>query len=197
MADSGITRQIFCLTAAAVSSVFLFSGCDKTPVTPPASKSPQQPADFNARIGWAHGACLSIRNHALKPDTALRIILLKTPQSVVQGKVTGVVRASNECPALTGDRAETNKQDGHAFYIVATETPLRDTMAVAVVAEKVALSQATAEMDLDENGAAEKARSCSTHEGIQFFISTSNKFDNTALWSDYYYLGYDQTPTCP
>lgn len=197
MADSGITRQTFCLTAAVVSSVFLFSGCDKTPVTPSASKPPQQPADFNAQIGWAHGGCLSIRNHALQPDTALRIILLKTPQSVVRGKVTGVVRVPSECPALTGDRAETNNQDGHAFYTVATETPLQDTMAVAVVSERVMLSPATAELDLDDNGIAERARSCSTHEGIQFFVSTSNKFDHTALWSDYYYLGYDQTPTCP
>jgi hypothetical protein len=53
------------------------------------------------------------------------------------------------------------------------------------------------ELDLNSDGIAERAGSCITSEGVQFFISSNKTFDDKALWSDYYYLGYDNTPTCP
>lgn len=147
--------------------------------------------ELNANIGWVHGACLAIRNRDLKPETAVQIILLENPQSIVRAKVMGVARSPNECVALRSDRAEGNQQDGRAFYNLAAEKPLQDIIAIAVVSGKVRLSPATAEMDLDENGVAESARSCIAHEGVQFFVSKNLKFDPTSLWSDYYYLGYD------
>jgi hypothetical protein len=53
------------------------------------------------------------------------------------------------------------------------------------------------EFDLNNDGIAEHAGMCLTSEGVQFYISSSSVFDDKALWSDYYYLGYDNKPTCP
>lgn len=199
MGDSRIGRGCCRIWATAIlaSSALLLSSCDTTAPNQPSVKRSLAPQELNASIGWVHGACLAIRNQDLKPETAVQIVLLENPQSIIRAKVAAVARSQNECVALRSDRAEGNQQDGRAFYSLAAEKSLQDIVAIAVVSGKVRLSPATAEMDLDENGIAERARSCSTHEGVQFFISTTPKFDHTSLWSDYYYLGYDQTATCP
>jgi hypothetical protein len=51
--------------------------------------------------------------------------------------------------------------------------------------------------DLNGDGHEDYFTECSTSEGVQFNIWTDAPYKNKALWSAYYYLGYDVEPNCP
>lgn len=189
------------LALVLASSLLVLPGCDKAPSESNASQnnaevsSPSQ--TLNENIGWIHGTCIAIRNGNIKPGTPVKTIRLSTPQQIVSTKIIGVADSDETCPALLSDRAEINKQDGRFFYRLDTGKDSLDTMAVGLISAKVTGSNPSLEFDLNDDGVVEHAGTCVSGEGIQFYISSSKTFDDTALWSDYYYLGYDNKPTCP
>jgi hypothetical protein len=186
------------------SLLFLFSGCenasDKT-IVPKATENKKSLdiASLKENIGWIHGNCLAIKNSKIKPGENIQVILLGDPQKILDAKVTGATESSTECHALLNDRVGINKQDGRSFYNLDLNKESLNMMAVGLVsaAVKARNSGNIVDLDLNNDGIAERAGSCMTSEGVQFFISSSKTFDDKALWSDYYYLGYDNTPTCP
>ena len=184
--------------------LFLFSGCDK-----PSGKDAAHQVQTNSsstsqglkeNIGWIHGNCLAVRNAKINPGTSIQVIQLGKSQKVVDAKVINSISESNsECFALLNDRAEINRQDGRFFYRLDINKESLNTMAIGLVAAsaKIRNLNSVVEFDLNNDGTAEHADTCLTSEGVQFYISSNKTFDEKALWSDYYYLGYDNKPTCP
>jgi hypothetical protein len=181
----------------------VLSGCERSSApdtaSPAAANQPATPARLDQHIGWIHGACLAIKNSQIQPGTEIQIILLSKPQRVLDARVTGTALTSSECFALQSDRAEINKQDSRYFYRLDTHQAPANAMAIGLVSKtiKASLQGQFAELDLNHDGIAEHAGSCLTSEGVQFYITAGTTFDSKALWSDYYYLGYDNQPTCP
>lgn len=196
--SNGFTQKLAVLLA---SSLLVLWGCDKAPAkgsTSQANIEVGAPSPLlKENIGWIHGACLAIRNGNIKPGTSVKVIRLSTPQQIVSAKVIGVADATVACPALLSDRAEINTQDGRFFYALDISKESPDAMAVGMISGKAKASTPAVELDVNNDGVVEHAGTCVTGEGIQFYISSSKTFDETALWSDYYYLGYDNKPTCP
>ena len=181
----------------------LLSGCDtatdKSNVSQTFKKSSLSVENLNASIGWIHGACLAIKNGKIKSGTNVQVIVLSKPQKIIDSKVKGVAESEKECPALLSDRGEINKQDGRYFYNLDVSKEAQDMVAVGVVSTTVKARNINniVEIDINNDGAGEYAGTCLTNEGVQFYISSSAAFNEKALWSDYYYLGYDTKPTCP
>lgn len=186
------------------SLIFLFSGCENAsdknnvPKTTENKKSLDN-VSLKENIGWIHGNCLAIKNSKIKPGKNIQVIMLGDPQKLLAAKVTGATESSAECPALLNDRVGINKQDGRFYYNLDLNKESQNMMAIGLVSATVKSGNSghLVELDLNNDGIAERAGSCLTSEGVQFFISSNKTFDDKALWSDYYYLGYDTTPTCP
>lgn len=183
-----------------MSSLLVFSACDtasdKAPIHQTSTPNPQ---NLNHNIGWIHGPCLAIRNSNLKPGTTIRMVVLSTPQTIIDTTVLGTADPKSGCPALLNDRADINKQDGRYFYTLDTGRASPNAMAIGLMpaVAKTKSANPMVDLDLNQDGTTEHANTCLTSEGVQFYISSSATFDEKALWSDYYYLGYDNKPTCP
>jgi hypothetical protein len=185
--------------------VMLASGCDETQIkkhapTPGAQHIAAELLHLEERVGWMHGDCLAIRNGKIQPGTAIQVVLLSKAQEIIDAKATGSVgEPNNECFALLSDRAEINRQDGRFFYKLDIDKQPPNTMAIGLVAASVQARKrdSLVEFDLNNDGVTEHAGTCLTTEGVQFYVSSNAEFDDKALWSDYYYLGYDNKPTCP
>ncbi len=164
-----------------------------------ADKKSVERASLNENIGWIHGACLAIKNNKLKPGTNIQVIVLSNPQKLLAARVTGRTESGSGCPALLSDRSAINKQEGRFFYQLDLDEASQDIVAIGLVSTSVKVRTAGPIIDLDVNneGITVHAGSCTTSEGMQFFIASGNTFNENALWSDYYYLGYDTMPTCP
>jgi hypothetical protein len=50
--------------------------------------------------------------------------------------------------------------------------------------------------DLDGDGQDEFFRSCASAEGIHFTVWSGKPLNGKLRWHEYYYLGYDVSPTC-
>lgn len=162
-------------------------------------KKSVESASLNENIGWIHGACLAIKNNKLKPGANIQVIVLSDPKTLVTARVTGMTESDSGCPALLSDRSAINKGDGRFFYQLDLDEASQDIVAIGLVSASVNAKSAgpVIELDVNNDGITEHAGSCTTSEGMQFFIASGNTFNENALWSDYYYLGYDTTPTCP
>ena len=156
-------------------------------------------ASLKESIGWIHGNCLAIKNNKIKSGESIQVITLSNPQKILNAKVIGVTESSSLCPALLSDRSAINKQDGRFFYQLDLSEESKNMMGIGFVSAAIKAKNAghNVELDLNNDGTTEHAGSCLTSEGVQFFISPDKVFNENALWSDYYYLGYDTTPTCP
>lgn len=181
------------------SILFLFAGCENSSKKKNTSQSTERkilPNNLKESIGWIHGTCLAIRNGKLKPGTTVQIVQLSHPQKIFNAKLMGIVDSNNQCSALLSNRAKINKQDGRYFYNLDKSLNI---MSVGLIdpALKAKNVNHTVELDLNNDGIREHVSMCLTSEGVQFYISPYAVFNEKALWSDYYYLGYDNQPTCP
>lgn len=182
----------------------MLAGCDKAPEMSHVSKMATldrsvESQHLKEHIGWIHGACLAIQNGKIKFGTPVQMVLLSKPQTIANTRVMGVAGSNSECPPLLNDRGEINKQDGRFFYRLDMNRESLNTMAIGLVSASVQAKKLNSrvEFDVNHDGVAEVAGACLTSEGIQFYISSSGTFGESAEWSDYYYLGYDNKPTCP
>lgn len=192
--SGGVYNKLgFMLTLA----LFVVSSCGKTSGKSSRYAAGASVSILNKNIGWVHGPCLAIRNEYVPAGTAVTVIRLTIPQQIVIAQVVGMADSSDACPPLLRDRAGINKENGRSFYRLETNSGPLDSMAVAVLPDIAQKVTTTAGIDLNDDGVVEHVGSCITGDGIRFFVSPRKTFDETTLWSDYYYLGYDNEPTCP
>ena len=161
--------------------------------------SSQQSAsfDFNRHVAWIHGGCLAIKRTELRSGMVVQVITLGSPQRRLKATVIGVATPDSGCLALHPDRMKINQKKGRLFYMLDLQEGA-NLMAVGLVNYGAELLDVngTLRMDIDHDGNLETAVSCQTSEGIKFSLAPVDRSDAAPVWSDYYYLGYDTTPTC-
>ena len=155
--------------------------------------------DFNVHIGWLHGNCLAIKAPDLEGRTKLSVVSLGKPQVALEAEIIQRTESGAECHALLQERKDVNNSEGNVFYKVvpASKSPLG--LAIGIIGLKGVLrtTDGAVHADLNGDGHEDYFTECSTSEGVQFNVWADAPYKNKALWSAYYYLGYDTEPNCP
>ena len=153
------------------------------------------------RIGWTHGACLAIANPSLVSGTPVVLVILGEPQVVRTAKVQQATKSATACPSLTEGRATANIKTGVSFYLLETQNVEPTEMGIGIVAPppipEIASDSGLVRVDLNHDGHKQVFSSCMTTEGIRFSVWNDKAYRGQPVWSAYYYLGYESTPSCP
>jgi hypothetical protein len=96
-------------------------------------------------------------------------------------------------------RAKMNAKPGRFFYTLKSGSVGSEDMGIGMVnpPAKPSLVNGSARVDLGQDGHSEVFTSCATSEGIRFSVWNDKEYQGEPRWSAYYYLDYDQKPTCP
>ncbi len=185
-----MARAAFFLMASAALGVL--SSCSQHHITD---------FDYRSHVGWMHGSCLAIANDKLVVGEKVTAITLGDKQAVLTGAITGRAKSGADCFALLKERKTANDSNARSFYAVAFPGQAQTNMtAVGLVrpTQEPYINEGTIRGDLDGDGRNEIFGSCLATEGIFFYVwSETDKRKSLLRWSDYYYLGYDNEPTCP
>jgi hypothetical protein len=113
-------------------------------------------------------------------------------QETVTGFGLAVPPKSDKTPSLTS-----NHITGRAIDMDITWTgtiPARVDLGIGVTGEA---RRVDGGLDLDGDGTPENFTQCSISEGVSFGVWRGTPYQGVALWSGYYYLGYDTEANCP
>lgn len=200
------TTRLAKLTNYTLTVIFTMwvSACDRNDsadVDNPVTVQPIKESvfDFATQVGWTHGNCLAIKNTALDANQSVTLVTLSDPQSLVFAKINGITHSPSDCYALLADRAGINLDQGRVFYKLNLPEADTDFIAIGVLdtADRIRQVDNTIQADLDGDGKGDVFTSCDSSEGINFSIWKEHANQGEPVWTDYYYLGYDITPTCP
>jgi len=198
--DNAACQQLFCantLIAIALAWVTTMAACDSHDRAVQGKLHPGH--DLTAQIGWLHGNCLAIKTLGLKRGTKLIIIALGKPQVSLQAEIIERTDSGEECYALRQERKDINMSEGNIFYSVAPASKAPLELAIGIVGLKAGFTatDGTIHTDVNGDGRQDYFTECSTSEGVQFNVWSDAPYKGKALWSAYYYLGYDTEPNCP
>jgi hypothetical protein len=189
-----VFRSAFVMLAIGISS-----GCaprndlDNTQRAAAAAVSPGAADALERRLGWTDDACLAIANPALAVDTPIVVVSLDAkPPALVDGRIVASTDSSEICAPLRDERRAANMVAGAAFYEVMLSDTVKSGIAVVGTAKRVGGG-----LDVDGDGRSEIFTQCVTSEGVSYQVWRDVAYQGKALWSGYYYLGYDTEPTCP
>lgn len=156
-------------------------------------------SEIAAQIGWLHGNCLAIKTPGLEKGTKLTIVSLGKPQVLLEAEIIQRTKSGEECYALLEERKDVNMSEGNIFYSVAPASKAPLELAVGIVGwkEGFTTTDGTIHADVNGDGYQDYFTQCSTSEGVQFNVWSGSPYKGKALWSAYYYLGYDTEPNCP
>jgi len=159
-----------------------------------------------ARIGWVD-TCLAIEDEALKPGTSVTVVTFDSdadrnaPQKILKrrlsGKIVSKTTSANKCPALKGERQETNQFSDVYFYTLALDgvhagAPIVGVGIVGLDAKDID------HIDLDGDGVADSFTACPTFKYINFAAWTGAPHENASLWDANDYLGREaEGAECP
>jgi len=136
---------------------------------------------FGAVVARARDNCLQTVAR-LEPGTRIQFLL---PDREVAAPAT-VGERHPEC----GDGVS----DGRNAYLIETYDLVPGDFAIALLAPDVPVRNSRT--DIDGDGVYESYRFCTSAEGVHFTVWAGEWFEGRRLWHDYYYLGYDMSPTC-
>jgi hypothetical protein len=160
--------------------------CQK-PQTPP-KKDWSFSDDIGLVVLKSGKACLDIHNGSLTPGTGIRLVITSPPQTELDAYISKV---DPSCPdSNTGVQRYEVRADN------AELPPSMPVIAVAGFSGKFNRRGDLITADLDRDGQDEFFRSCTSAEGIHFTVWSGKPLDGKLRWHEYYYLGYDVSPTC-
>lgn len=145
--------------------------------------------DFHKNTGWIHGNCIAIKNNSLKQGTQVDITVLGKEQRRISAEIVKETDDITGCFGLYEDRAAINKSENRRFYTLNIQDADTNFIAIGLINTNNRLTHKDLETKV--------FGSCETSEGMNFYIWKEKEFKDKPLWTDYYYLGYDVTPTCP
>jgi hypothetical protein len=151
-------------------------------------------APIDQRLGWFDSRCLAIDNRTLAADSPVAIVTLGDPPSVVDARIAGAATSGAMCPALLDDRRAANAGKGLSFYEVRLPPGVSAELGIGVIGDAARIGSG---VDVSGDGVADRFTECATSEGVSFAVWSGMPYQGTALWSGYYYLGYDTEVTCP
>jgi len=148
-------------------------------------------------LGWVDGGCFATAASAPALGSEIRLLWLGAggieSTRLASGPLTGDAcdaRLAGRTGRIGGGldasfyRVEPDPGNGVAFGVIGAPSTLR-------------LIDGRSSVDLDGDGKRESFTICSTSEGLQLDVWPDEPRQGVALWSAYYYLGYDLEPTCP
>lgn len=155
----------------------------------------EPPGGATRDIGWMHGDCLLAESGDLEAGTAVTVVALDDPQTVLGGEITGIAEGDEACNLLDGGRQADNKDQG-SFYTVKTPQVLEFAIAV-VHSDDAGKAPDPQMMDVDESGVLDAFSHCMTAEGVRFSVWNGEPYHSKELWRGNYALARDTMPTCP
>lgn len=134
--------------------------------------------------------CISLRNTAELGNGQVRIVSLMSQAPARTGRIGAKVES------CSGDAADSSLQSWEVSF--ETETAAAELPGFGVINYKGRIRRTgnSVSADLDGDGRLEYFRSCTSTEGIHFTVWTGRPLEGKLRWHQYYYLGYDVTPTC-
>jgi hypothetical protein len=132
-----------------------------------------------ASLGWVAGPCFAIKNPSLRKGDTIHGVRFSQPDLPFRATVLGPATDASACPALLPDRRKVNDSHGRYFYLTDLEGD-PGLVGIGLIGDK--------DHDIGQR------EWCNTTEGIRFRVAD---VQGNVLWSDNYYLGYDQRPNCP
>ena len=165
--------------------VLLTLGASACHVAPATNNVP-----LEQRLGWVNGSCLAIMNNGLQARVAITVVALDDKPTIVTGTIVGLTTSSGVCPPLLEDRRRSNEK--WSFYEVRLTG--KADLGIAVTGQETLVDGG---IDLTGDGKPEQFTQCATSEGVSFRVWNGTPYQGMALWSGYYYLGYDTVATCP
>jgi hypothetical protein len=176
-----------CILAAALALSLV--GCGARP-------APARKWSFADDIGVAvlksGTTCLSVHNSSLKPGDHIRLVNVMQPQS--EAGIATVSGAGESCAS-----AIQCEGDLRCYQIVLQKGELTPAVPVIAIWGFPGSFQKRDDLlvgDLDGDGRVEYFGSCTSTEGIHFTVWSGNPPKGEIRWRQYYYLGYDLSPTC-
>lgn len=147
-------------------------------------------------FGWFDHGCFATLKKNLSQGTKIFVVTLDDPQLISSAKVIGPANPQN-CGPLAADRRQQNESEGLSFY----EIKSADTfgLAIGVIGEvsHAKVKNGVVRAELGNDGTFERFTLCATSEGLSFGVWALKPYEGKAIWSGYYYLGYDVERTCP
>jgi hypothetical protein len=145
------------------------------------------------RVGWIDSSCLAIDNKKLEEGMPLTVVAFGDTESIIQAKIMGATQSAALCPPLRHDRRAINSER-LSFYEIAPQDGRKIELGIGLIGN---VSRLGAGIDVNGDGKPDQFTHCATSEGISFGIWNGTPYKGKAIWSGYYYLGYDVDPTCP
>jgi hypothetical protein len=145
------------------------------------------------RVGWIDSNCLAIDNKMLQEGMPITVVAFGDSESIVDAKIVRPTQSAALCPPLHEDRRAINSKNS-SFYEILPADGRKVELGIGLIGN---VSRAGSGLDADGNGKVDHFTHCTTSEGISFGIWSDAPYKGKALWSGYYYLGYDVDPTCP
>ena len=147
-------------------------------------------------IGWIDSNCFAVTEKNLAKGTEIFIVTLDGPQAITSASIIGPANMDS-CGPLAADRRTHNISQGLSFYEIKPAKPLGTAIGVVGRVTNAKVKNESVLADIDADGKSEQFSMCATSEGLSFDVWKSAPFKTKALWSGYYYLGYDVERTCP
>jgi hypothetical protein len=135
--------------------------------------------------------CFAIANPNLTAGAPVTLVSPITPQSFVQGQITGP--AQGPCPVFR------NSETGFSSYEVSTSQPsanaaqpssvpkLTPLIALAGPIGPMMANGGTVSVDLDQNGKTQNFRACSAADNVYLTVWSGAPLTGTVLWRGSYY----------
>ena len=152
----------------------------------------QYASDLGVVIDKSGETCLTIDNPGLRVGSRLHLVVMTTPESIVEAEVVHMV--PDHCHSTqSGDDGSRHYQLRVVSGSLPSNTP---AIAVANSVRPLALKGSYVTGDLDGDGRHEFFRACTSTEGVHLTVWSRKPLRGKLRWHRYYYLGYDVQTTC-
>lgn len=155
--------------------------------------------ELSSRVGFIHHDCLAIKNNSLNLGDTMTLILLNEVQQILKTPIISNKVSDFECAILSSERKNQNLCNDFSFYKIELDTSYEIEFAIAIISDSLKASNHLNLVSIDVNfdGNFEFFDACTTNEGVIFSVWSGIPWYSVEIWSSYYYLGYDLTPSCP
>lgn len=153
-----------------------------------------KPLAFSENIGivsmTAGKGCFAVSNPSIPENSQIRIV------EMTGGQASPVARVAKKDPSCSNSVGNTPAVVAYDVYF--DRQPPGELPAIGLLnyQGKIVRDGGLVSADINGDGQREYFRSCISTEGVHFTVWSGKPMVGTRRWHQYYYLGYDVSPTC-